>query len=141
MSVTVQPIKVVAGLIFDAGRVLACQRHASGAFPLKWEFPGGKVKTGEAEIDALRRELQEELGIVVGEVRAVFQNEHVYPDGLEVSLRFFEVLSYEGVAQNLVFQSIRWVDLSKLGQLDFLAGDQPVIHHLVSDSSAAIGSK
>ncbi len=131
-------IKVVAALIFCDGRLLACQRHESAAFPLKWEFPGGKVEVGESDVDALRRELREELGIAVGDAQQVFQHEHVYPGGPTVSLRFFRILSHDGVLQNLVFHSIEWVDMAELEQLDFLEGDRPLIRRLVADGSAAL---
>ena len=55
-------IEVVAGLIFKDGRLLACQRRAEGAFPLKWEFPGGKIESGEVPSEALTRELRENWG-------------------------------------------------------------------------------
>ena len=118
--------------------MLACQRHENAAFPRKWEFPGGKVEVGESDIDALRRELREELGIAVRDAKQVFQHEHVYPDGPKVSLRFFRILSYEGVMQNLVFQRIEWVDLVELEQLDFLEGDRPLIRRMIADGSAAL---
>ena len=141
MVFTSRHIDVVAGLIFRDGRLLACQRHEGGAFPLKWEFPGGKVELGESDVEALRRELREELGIAVLEAKQIFHYEHVYPDGPEVSLRFFQIVSYEGVMQNLVFQSIAWVDLIELEQLDFLEGDRPLIRRLVADGAAALVSQ
>ena len=131
-------IEVVAGLIFRDGRLLACQRHESAAFPLKWEFPGGKVEAGESDVEALRRELLEELGIAVQDAKQVFHHEHVYPEGPEVSLRFFRILSHDGAMQNLVFQRIAWVDLAELDQLDFLEGDRPLIQRLVTDGCAAL---
>ena len=141
MVFTSQHIDVVAGLIFRDGRLLACQRHEGGAFPLKWEFPGGKVEVGESDIEALRRELREELGIVVRDAKQIFQHKHVYPDGPEVSLRFFQIVSHDGVMQNLVFQRIAWVDWTELERLDFLDGDRPLIRHLVAGGAAALVSK
>ena len=138
MAIALKHIEVVAGLIFRDGRLLACQRHESAAFPLKWEFPGGKIEVGESHMDALRRELREELGIAVRDAKPVFQHRHVYPDGPEVSLRFFRILSYDGVMQNLVFHRIEWVDLVELVQVDFLEGDRPLIQRLVADGSAAL---
>ena len=135
MDTTVKRIRVVAGLIFRDDLILACQRHESGGFPLKWEFPGGKVQPGETDFDALRRELREELGIVTSEARLFFQGQHRYPGGLEVSLVFFRIYSYEGVAQNLVFQRIEWVNLDKLEQIDFLDGDRPVIRYLLEENA------
>jgi 8-oxo-dGTP diphosphatase len=55
--------RVVAALIWRDGKVLVCQRTRHQPMPLKWEFPGGKIEEGEQPRDALRRELDEELGI------------------------------------------------------------------------------
>ena len=58
--------RVVAALISKDGKILACQRTRHQVMPLKWEFPGGKIEEGEQPRDALRRELEEELGLVAG---------------------------------------------------------------------------
>ena len=55
--------RVVAALIMQDGKLLVCQRTRHQTMPLKWEFPGGKIEEGEQPRDALRRELDEELGI------------------------------------------------------------------------------
>jgi 8-oxo-dGTP diphosphatase len=125
-------IHVVAGLIFRDGRLLVCQRRASAAFPLKWEFPGGKVEPMESELDALRRELKEELGIEVRDARLAWEHEHAYPQGPTVALRFYNVRSFVGEAKNLVFERIFWLEPSELEHLDFLDGDLPLIHQLSS---------
>jgi 8-oxo-dGTP diphosphatase len=131
-------IEVVAGLIFHDRRVLACQRRGGAAHPLKWEFPGGKVEIGEAENDALRRELEEELGIQAQGMKQVYQYQHAYPKGPKVSLKFFNVSSYRGKLENRVFQNILWANLADLKRLDFLAGDRPLIDRLVTDGGAAL---
>ena len=128
-------IKVVAGLIFRDGRLLACQRHEKSAFPLKWEFPGGKVEAGESDADALRRELKEELGISVGAMTFFHEHEHAYPDGPDVSLRFFKIPEFDGVVTNLVFQRIEWLNPAELADRDFLAGDLPLIKILAQGSA------
>ncbi len=128
-------IDVVAGLICRDGRLLACQRHENSAFPLKWEFPGGKLENAESHSEALRRELKEELGIDAREFRQVFQNEHVYADGFKVCLRFFKVLRYEGQITNFVFQQIRWVQPSEVAGMDFLDGDRPLIAKLIESGA------
>jgi mutator protein MutT len=130
-------IKVVAGLIYKDGRLLVCQRRADGAFPLKWEFSGGKVEKGENDIDALRRELREELAVEVGGATFVCQYDHSYPDGPTVSLRFYYVYEFAGAMKNLIFEQISWCELADLAQLDFLEGDRPIIKKLLLDGEAA----
>lgn len=137
-----KPIKVVAGLIYRDGRLLVCQRRADAAFPLKWEFPGGKVEGGEAEIAALRRELHEELAIEVRVATFFSEHDHAYPNGPTVSLRFYKISAFDGQPQNLVFERISWLKLSDLEGVDFLDGDRPLIAQLVSrDGPARLGDE
>lgn len=125
-------VEVVAGLIFNQDRLLVCQRPRLGSFPLKWEFPGGKLEQGEGYEAALRRELKEELGIEAGRLNEIFRHEHLYPDIARVNLRFFRVEDYSGEVKNRVFQQIKWVPVKELVRLDFLDGDLPMIRKLVS---------
>ena len=96
--------QVVAALIVSDGRILACQRTRHQAMPLKWEFPGGKIEEGEQPRDALRRELDEELGIEAMIGNEVARIRHRYPSGGSVELRFFEVREYRGELENRIFQ-------------------------------------
>ena len=82
--------RVVAGLIVKDGKLLVCQRTRHQTMPLKWEFPGGKIEEGEQPRDALRRELEEELGILATIGDEVARIQHEYPNGGMVELRFFD---------------------------------------------------
>jgi len=137
-SIPRRRIQVVAGLIFRDGRLLACQRHEKSAFPLKWEFPGGKVESGETDADALRRELKEELGISVSAMTFFHEHEHAYPDGPDVSLRFFKIVAFDREVTNRVFQRIEWLDLSELASRDFLEGDIPLIKILAQSDARPV---
>jgi 8-oxo-dGTP diphosphatase len=130
-------LDVVAALLFSQGRVLACQRRPGGSFPLKWEFPGGKVEPGENAAAALARELLEELGIVSEGFTQVFAHVHSYPNTATVNLRFFVVARFAGELVNHVFEQIRWVEPEELEPLDFLEGDRVVVRWLLSDSARA----
>lgn len=125
-------IDVVAGLFFKETRLLVCQRGPSGPFPLKWEFPGGKVEKGESGEAALRRELKEELAIEVEEATELFAYQHTYPNICKVKLKFFEIHRFTGVIQNRVFQAIDWVAIGDLTRLDFLEGDLAIIKELTA---------
>ena len=126
-----EPLEVAAGLIFQEGRLLVCQRRKESPFPLKWELPGGKVEGGEECLAALQRELKEELGIEVQSAKEVFRHNHLYPGGMAVRLTFFRVDRYQGEPANLVFRQIRWAEIQRLSKLDFLAGDLPLIDQVM----------
>src|ERR671927_100890 len=79
-----EAVVVVAGILLKQDRVLICQRKPGGAFPLKWEFPGGKVEPGEDLVAALERELEEELGIRIERPRELRRYRHRYENGFEV---------------------------------------------------------
>jgi 8-oxo-dGTP diphosphatase len=124
--------RVVAALILKDDQILACQRTRHQVMPLKWEFPGGKIEEGEQPRDALRRELEEELGIEATIGNEVARIHHEYPGGGAIELRFFEVHNYLGEVENRIFREIRWVDRNQLPTLDFLEADR----QLVSDLAA-----
>lgn len=129
-------IAVVAGLIVVGSRLLVCQRNASGAFPLEWEFPGGKVEPGENKAAALARELREELNIHVTRATEVFMHQHTYATEPPVDLTFFLVEKFEGIPENRVFNDMLWVPPAELGHFNFLAGDQPLIDRILQGSLA-----
>ena len=100
--------------------------------PLKWEFPGGKIEDGEQPRDAMRRELEEELGIVAEVGTEVVRIVHEYPGGGAVELRFFEVRNYLGDVENRIFREIRWVKRQELLKLDFLEADLGLVKDLAA---------
>jgi 8-oxo-dGTP diphosphatase len=136
--VQTKTIHVVAGLISRARRVLVCQRSKTAEFPLKWEFPGGKLEEGEDGETALRRELREELDIEVEESREIFRHLHRYPTLAVVHLQFYRVHRYRGQLRNRVFEQILWLESHELAQLDFLEGDAPLIERLSRPDSAGL---
>jgi 8-oxo-dGTP diphosphatase len=126
-------MQVVAALIVQSNRLLICQRREGGPFALKWEFPGGKVEPGEDLMQALSRELHEELEIEIPSAREIYRHCHMYRDDMKVELVFFRVDEYRGKIVNKVFQDVRWARLEELNQFDFLDGDLPLIEMLVGN--------
>jgi 8-oxo-dGTP diphosphatase len=113
--------QVVAALICRGQKVLICQRTKYQPMPLKWEFPGGKIETGEQPRDALRRELDEELGIAASIGEEVARLKHKYRNGASIELRFFLV------SENRIFRDVRWVKRTELPVYDFLDADLKLV--------------
>jgi len=124
--------RVVAALIAKDGKLLVCQRTRHQTMPLKWEFPGGKIEEGEQPRDALRRELEEELGILATVGDEVRRIQHEYPNGGMVELRFFVVRDYRGEIENRIFKDIQWAPPSDLPKYDFLEADQTLVRDLAA---------
>lgn len=124
--------RVVAALIVQDGKLLVCQRTRHQTMPLKWEFPGGKIEEGEQPRDALRRELDEELGIqaTIGDELARIQ--HEYPNGGMVELRFYAVRDYKGELENRIFKDMQWAAPKDLPRFDFLEADLTLVKDLAA---------
>jgi 8-oxo-dGTP diphosphatase len=124
--------RVVAGLIEKDGKLLVCQRTRHQTMPLKWEFPGGKIEEGEQPRDALRRELEEELGIVATIGDEIARIQHEYPNGGMIELRFFLVRQYAGEIENRIFKNVQWSAVQALPSYDFLEADETLVRDLAA---------
>ncbi|PYV58145.1 MAG: NUDIX hydrolase [Acidobacteria bacterium] len=122
--------QVVAALIVKSDKVLVCQRTRHQTMPLKWEFPGGKIEDGEQPRDALRRELEEELGIDADIGDEVARIRHNYKNGGAVELRFYAVREYRGKLENRIFKDMKWAKPAELPAYDFLEADLGLVKEL-----------
>jgi 8-oxo-dGTP diphosphatase len=115
--------QVVAALIVRENKILICQRTEEQTMPFKWEFPGGKVEPEEELRAALRRELEEELGIeaTIGTRVAVIR--HSYSGGNAVELHFYRVDHFRNEIENRIFHDVRWVERTEMSSYDFLEAD------------------
>jgi 8-oxo-dGTP diphosphatase len=120
-------ITVAAGILKQDGQILICQRKRTGAFPLQWEFPGGKVEAGEDAQTCLRRELREELAIEADIGREVSAFQYTYPNGFQVNLVFFQISAYAGEIANQAFERLLWVEPHELPSYDFLEADRGLV--------------
>jgi 8-oxo-dGTP diphosphatase len=100
--------------------------------PLKWEFPGGKVELGESAEQALRRELEEELGISAEIGNRIAHTVHTYRSGSAIDLQFFVVREFRGEITNHIFNALVWCPFNDLPGYDFLAADRTLIRDLAA---------
>ena len=92
----------------------------------KWEFPGGKIEIGEANSEALERELYEELGISAKIGKELMNYEHMFKTTI-YNISFMEIIDYEGEIRNNAHSEIKWVKFSNLLKYDFISGDDRFI--------------
>lgn len=106
-------IPVVAGFLRKDRMVLVGQRPENNSLPGQWEFPGGKIELGETPQEALRRELQEELGIEaeVGELKLTCT--HSYGD-VGILILFFEILYWKGEPKAKHHMMLEWIHPEEL---------------------------
>jgi 8-oxo-dGTP diphosphatase len=119
--------RVVAAVVQRGDTLLVTRRPDRPGRRGQWEFPGGKIEPGEGEVEALRRELHEELGCA-SEVRGLLlRHEHRYPD-LEVELAFYACdLPAGAEPRPLGVAEIAWARIGTLSSYDFLEGDLAVL--------------
>lgn len=122
--------EVVAALIRDEERILICQRPASKARALLWEFVGGKVEPHETKEQALIRECREELGITVAVGDVFAQVTHTYPD-ITVHLTFFHCVIAQGTPQCLEHNALKWIKPDEFSQYDFCPADTEIVQRIV----------
>jgi 8-oxo-dGTP diphosphatase len=127
---------VVAAILVRDSRLLICQRRRDKTFPLKWEFPGGKVEAGESLTDALTREILEELGVKIEVGREVERVQHGYAElsaPIEIVFYFAKIVGVT-VAFNAsgAFQKVVWVTPEDLPGYEFLAANAELIARIAS---------
>ena len=121
-------LHVVAGIIESKGKILLCQRHRSSKrFPLKWEFPGGKVEQCETPEQAMIRELNEELDIKCNKISLMTDYDFAYESERTFHLHFYKIENYSGEIKNLQFEKILWVEPGDISEFDLLDGDRPFL--------------
>ena len=121
--------EVVAALIWDGDRFLACQRPAHKARGLLWEFVGGKVEPGETKEEALIRECREELDITVAPRDVFMEVIHEYPD-LTVRLTLFNATFAAGTPKALEHNDFRWITTEEIDGLEFCPADEEILKKL-----------
>jgi 8-oxo-dGTP diphosphatase len=125
---------VVGALIVKNNKILICQRSLDNDHPLKWEFPGGKVKKQEEPYQALKREINEELKISIGHPIYLCDYMFEYQDlNKKVKLLFYLINDYSGEISNIVHNQLKWIEIKQLSDYDFLEGDHEIIKKILKN--------
>jgi 8-oxo-dGTP diphosphatase len=122
--------EVAVGILVRNQTVLAGQRRRSVRYPLKWEFPGGKLEPGETPEQALIRELREELSIEARPGQLLLRQEWDYGD-LSYRVHYFLISSFKGEPVNNTFERLAWLAPSELLNMDILEGNREAVQRLV----------
>jgi 8-oxo-dGTP diphosphatase len=126
-------VEVVAAIVVDSQhRILMAQRadwqHQGG----KWEFPGGKIESGETHMQALARELKEEVDVQIDQQACeLFKAVHHDYSDKQVSLYFYLVKDFSGTAKGLEGQPVMWVNAQTLPQMAIPDANQAIADALL----------
>ena len=131
-------IPVSSGLIIQNNKVLIGLRSKSDNGGGLWEFPGGKIEIDESSEEAVIRELNEELDIVVHKPKKIMQYLHRFKN-LIYDISFFEVISFKGSIKNIVHDELKWTDLASINNYNFISGDLLIIEGLINNPSLIKG--
>jgi len=131
---TSRKIEAVVGIIHENGKFLIQQRPPSGLLAKLWEFPGGKRKTGETLTGALRREIREELGAGIADIRPFLTVRHSYTE-FRVTLHAFRC-SLRGPLKTGGLR-MRWVTLRAMRRYPFPSGSAKIVERLEKEESGS----
>ena len=125
-SMNLPLIEVSCALIMDGDRVLVTQRSELMPHPLKWEFPGGKLKAGETPEGCIVREIREELDVEISVIQLLPSVKHKYSDSA-IKLIPFVCTIRKGNIHLSQHRTYRWVHDSELDEIDWLEADVEVL--------------
>ncbi|GIC76150.1 8-oxo-dGTP diphosphatase MutT [Moritella sp. F3] len=127
-------VHVAAGIIVRDQQVFISKRSSEQHQGNKWEFPGGKVESGESVLEALTRELKEEVNLDVLNADVFHQLEFDYGDKI-VQLDFYLVDDFVGVGKGLEGQQTAWVNINALADYQFPEANQVIVEMLMAQFS------
>ena len=126
--------KVVAAIIVNNNKILCVQRDINKYEYIsnKYEFPGGKVELGESTVDALKREIKEELQISISIQEEFLTVHHQYPD-FELTMHSFICQTNDNSLTLTEHINYQWLYKHELNSLDWAAADIPIVEELMKD--------
>ncbi len=127
-------IRAVAGILQKENKILITERPLHKPYAGYWEFPGGKIEANETSLHALKRELQEELGIFVNDAEFWFEHTHQYPDK-KVFLEIWRVADFTGEPEGKEEQKLCWIMPNEIPSLQLLEGNIAIIKRIITHAS------
>lgn len=124
-------IYVVAGVITDNEKILCVQRGPNNILPLKWEFPGGKIESGETPEEALQREIKEEMLCEIEVGSQIDETVYEYDFGI-VHLSTYSCKLIEGTPTLTEHAALKWLTPDELRSLDWAPADVPTVRKLMN---------
>ena len=124
-----EPVKVTAAILEKDGRIIIAQRKSTDHLAGKWEFPGGKIETGESPEACLARELNEEFHIDVSIGEYLGSIVHHY-DHISIELMAYRTFWDGGKINSTDHKDYKWATIDELEQYDFAPADQPFVEKL-----------
>lgn len=128
-----RPIEVVVALIVKDGSVLMGERRPEKIYPLHWEFPGGKVEPNETPLEALKREIREELTIEIESAKIWDTEVATYTNGITYSISYFIVREWKFEIEDREFNRVAWISRDEMPTLVHLTGNAKVIGRLLEE--------
>ncbi len=124
-------IHVCAAVIRRNGKILLCSRPDGKHLEGMWEFPGGKVDTGETDGECLCREIKEELSLDIFVMDQIYRISHKYPEK-EVDIRFYRAFASDAGQKIIAMdnQQYKWVGVSDFKQFEIIPADWPFCEFL-----------
>lgn len=119
-------VHAVVGILWRDDQLLVCERPAGKPYAGFWEFPGGKIESDETSLDALKRELHEEIGVKVLTAEFIIQHQHTYPDK-QVILDIWKVTEFSGEPRSLERQQLKWTNVCDIRDLNLLEGNWSIL--------------
>jgi 8-oxo-dGTP diphosphatase len=124
-------VRAAVALLVQDGSVLMGERRPDKIYPLHWEFPGGKMEAGETAVDALLRELHEELGIEIADAELWDSEIASYSNGMTYGISYFIVRSWKSEISNMEFNRVEWISNEVLPTLLHLSGNKAILERLI----------
>ena len=125
------PLKVTCAIITIDGKILAVQRSRTMSLPMKWEFPGGKIEPAETEVECIKREIREELGIEIEVQERLTPSIHQYPS-FTIELIPYTAHYLSGDLKLKEHHNYVLMNCDELDRLDWAEADWPIVREVMS---------